>query len=91
MTYRHTITTKGQVTIPKDVRKALGLQPGDQAEFRIKPNGEVVVERPKTVDETLREVRHMLGKPTFSEPLSEREKLVGPYLLDKYVKSSRRH
>ncbi len=27
------ITTKGQVTIPKDVRERLGLRPGDEIEF----------------------------------------------------------
>lgn len=27
------ITTKGQVTIPKEVRERLGLRPGDQLEF----------------------------------------------------------
>ena len=27
------ITTKGQVTIPKDVRQRLGLRPGDEIEF----------------------------------------------------------
>ena len=27
------ITTKGQVTIPKEVRERLGLRPGDELEF----------------------------------------------------------
>lgn len=27
------ITTKGQVTVPKDVRDRLGLRPGDELEF----------------------------------------------------------
>ncbi|MBI2913150.1 MAG: AbrB/MazE/SpoVT family DNA-binding domain-containing protein [Chloroflexi bacterium] len=27
------VTTKGQVTIPKDVRQRLGLRPGDEIEF----------------------------------------------------------
>lgn len=27
------ITSKGQVTIPKDVRQRLGLRPGDEIEF----------------------------------------------------------
>ncbi|MBI4035716.1 AbrB/MazE/SpoVT family DNA-binding domain-containing protein [Candidatus Daviesbacteria bacterium] len=30
-----TVTRKGQVTIPAPVRKALGLRPGDQIDFRI--------------------------------------------------------
>jgi AbrB family looped-hinge helix DNA binding protein len=28
-----TLTSKGQITIPKDVRDSLGLQTGDQIEF----------------------------------------------------------
>ena len=27
------VTSKGQVTIPKEVRECLGLQPGDEIEF----------------------------------------------------------
>ena len=40
-----TITTKGQVTIPKRVRDALGLSPGDGVEFELNKQGEAVVRR----------------------------------------------
>lgn len=30
---RTKITSKGQVTVPKDVRERLGLRPGDEIEF----------------------------------------------------------
>lgn len=43
MTY--TVTVKGQVTIPKKVRDALGLKPGDQVAFVVDDRGEVVVKR----------------------------------------------
>lgn len=33
------ITVKGQVTIPKHVRDALGIRPGDQVEFDLLPDG----------------------------------------------------
>ncbi|MGD0116402.1 MAG: AbrB/MazE/SpoVT family DNA-binding domain-containing protein [Dehalococcoidia bacterium] len=33
MTARTKITSKGQVTIPKDVRERLGLRSGDEIEF----------------------------------------------------------
>lgn len=33
------ITRKGQVTIPKEARGALGLHPGSEVEFIIQPGG----------------------------------------------------
>jgi antitoxin PrlF len=39
------ITVKGQVTIPKKVRDALRLSPGDGVEFTPNANGEVVVSK----------------------------------------------
>lgn len=38
-----TITSKGQVTIPQDVRKALDLKQGDQLEFVVE-NGKAVIQ-----------------------------------------------
>lgn len=40
-----TMTIKGQVTIPKKVREALRLAPGDGVEFAVNADGEVVVRR----------------------------------------------
>lgn len=42
-----TMSIKGQVTIPRDVRERLGLQAGDKIAWTILSNGTVVV-RPKT-------------------------------------------
>ena len=33
MKVKSKVTSKGQVTIPKDVRERLGLRPGDEIEF----------------------------------------------------------
>jgi len=38
-----TVTTKGQVTIPKAMRDRLGVSPGDQVEFRLEPDCRVVL------------------------------------------------
>jgi antitoxin PrlF len=38
-----TLTSKGQVTIPKHVRDALALAPGDKLEFSIGANGDLVL------------------------------------------------
>jgi AbrB family looped-hinge helix DNA binding protein len=37
------ITVKGQATIPKAIRKHLGLKPGDRVKFFIHPDGTVVM------------------------------------------------
>ena len=46
---RSSLTSKGQATIPKEIRDHLGLEPGDQLEFVIAPDGLVRLE-PATVD-----------------------------------------
>ena len=38
-----TLTSKGQVTIPKRIRDALQLTPGTSVEFSVTPAGEVVL------------------------------------------------
>lgn len=44
-----TLTSKGQITIPKVVRDELGLRAGDRVAFRILDDGKVIVE-PETID-----------------------------------------
>lgn len=40
-----TLTSKGQVTIPKQIRSALGLEPGSAVEFAVNQMGEVVIHK----------------------------------------------
>lgn len=40
-----TVTSKGQVTIPKAVRDLLGIRPGSKLEFRRSEDGSVVLVR----------------------------------------------
>lgn len=51
------ITSKGQVTVPKAIRDALGVEAGDRLAFRLEEDGRVLVE-PETVD--LRALRGVL-------------------------------
>jgi antitoxin PrlF len=43
-----TLTSKGQTTIPKEVRDHLKVQSGDQIDFIIQPDGAVIL-RPATL------------------------------------------
>ena len=44
-----TVTSKGQITIPKEVRETLGLGTGHRVSFQIR-EGKVVEMRPENVD-----------------------------------------
>lgn len=41
-----TMTSKGQITVPKSVRDALGLAEGDQVVFRVEGNRAVMARTP---------------------------------------------
>lgn len=47
-----TLTVKGQVTIPKHIRDAVGLTPGTRVEFVIDDRGNVVIEKADRVRAT---------------------------------------
>ena len=39
------ITTKGQVTIPQELRRLLGVRPGDKIAFEASDNGKVIIRK----------------------------------------------
>ncbi len=41
MTIMATLTSKGQVTIPKKIREALGVEAGDRVDFTLEADGSV--------------------------------------------------
>ena len=59
------LTSKGQTTIPKDVRKRLNLHSGDRLEFVIDEDGRVLV-LPASVDAS--ELAGILKRP--AKPVS---------------------
>jgi AbrB family looped-hinge helix DNA binding protein len=55
-----TLTSKGQITIPADVRRALNVQTGDRVEFvQVQPGRFELV----AVTRSVRELKGMLAKP----------------------------
>lgn len=72
MKHVRNITSKGQVTIPKDIRKALGIEPGGQVRFEIDGTGEVRLRKPDEDAERARKVAD------FQRRLSEARKYWNP-------------
>lgn len=54
-----TLTSKGQTTIPKEIREFLGIGPGDKLDFVVESDGRVIL-RPATLD--VRQLRGMLKR-----------------------------
>lgn len=52
-----TITSKGQITLPKTIRERLQVAPGDRIDFVVEENGLVVVRPARS---RLRQLRGML-------------------------------
>ncbi len=61
-----TLTSKGQLTLPKAIRDLLRLGAGDRVDFIVKDDGTVVL-RPATVD--VRELKGLLHRKGLT-PLS---------------------
>jgi AbrB family looped-hinge helix DNA binding protein len=61
MSYTATITSKGQVTIPIEVRKRLGLSEGDRIEF-LAADGETVIRPARRHDNPFAKYRGVLER-----------------------------
>ena len=64
-----TITSKGQITLPKQIRERLHLVPGDRIDFVLEENGQVVVRPARS---RLKQLRGMLRDPK-RKPVSTEE------------------
>jgi AbrB family looped-hinge helix DNA binding protein len=64
------ITSKGQATIPRLIRKHLGLKPGDHVKFFMHPDGTVVL-LPKLPASALRGMFKFSAKPVSIEDMTE--------------------
>ncbi len=66
MTTAATLTSKGQTTIPKEIRDSLGMKPGDRMTFTLMTDGTVVMRvKSKSIME-LAGVLHKKGRKPVS-------------------------
>ena len=59
MTTDATLTSKGQTTIPKEIRDSLGMKPGDRMTFTLIPDSTVVM---RVKSKSVTELAGMLHK-----------------------------
>lgn len=70
MTHANTVTSKGQVTIPKELRDRIGLKTGDSARFELLDDRTIIIRAPLNDEQ----VRHLVGKPKNDQPLTTKER-----------------
>ena len=71
---KSTLTSKGQVTIPKQVRDKLGLKMGDRLMFKIESDGKFLVQRAEEdpLEGLLGRLRHLArDRPFTDEEMNE--------------------
>jgi antitoxin PrlF len=71
MSTESTLTSKGQTTIPKDIRDSLGIKSGDRMTFTLMPDGTVLLRvKNKSVMNLAGSLRKKGRKPMPVEQLS---------------------
>ncbi|AMS31876.1 AbrB family transcriptional regulator [Betaproteobacteria bacterium UKL13-2] len=71
MTTDATLTSKGQTTIPKEIRASLGMKAGDRMTFTLMPDATVVMRvKRKSISEVAGSLHKKGRKPIPIEQLS---------------------
>lgn len=83
---RATLTSKGQITVPKAVRDALGVRPGDRLTFRVHENGTVTLEA-ATID--LRSLVGSVKTPVRGVTIEQMDEGIGEAVRENIERSFR--
>jgi AbrB family looped-hinge helix DNA binding protein len=80
------MTSKGQLTVPKDVRQKLGLKPGDRIRFLIEADGRV---RLMPAKRDISELVGILPKPKRALRLEEMDEAIGQEIVEEFARHDR--
>jgi antitoxin PrlF len=82
--FEATVTSQGQITIPKEVRDRLGVRPGGRLRFTLGPDGRIEV---APADLSVRRLFGILGKPPRSATLEEMDHGIRKAVVEKYLRA----
>ena len=80
------MTSKGQLTVPKDVRQKLGLKPGDRIRFLLEADGRV---RLMPAKRDISELVGILPKPKRALRLEEMDEAIGQAIVEEFARHDR--
>ena len=80
------MTSKGQLTVPKDVRQTLGLKPGDRIRFLIEADGRV---RLMPAKRDISELVGILPKPKRTLRLEEMDEAIEQAVVEEFARHDR--
>ena len=79
-----TVTSKGQLTIPKEVRKALGIKPGTRVDFYEGEKGEYIF-RPRTG--SIRDLQGCVPRLDHIVTIEEMDKGIADAVAESFLRS----
>ena len=80
------MTSKGQITVPKDIRLKLGLKPGDRIRFLLEADGRV---RLMPAKRDISELVGILPKPRWVMSIEEMDEAIARAVAEKYARHDR--
>jgi AbrB family looped-hinge helix DNA binding protein len=81
------MTSKGQITVPKDIRQKLRLKPGDRVRFIVEDDGRV---RLLPAKRDVSELMGILPKPKRSFSTEEIDEAIREHVAAKFARHDRR-
>jgi AbrB family looped-hinge helix DNA binding protein len=79
------MTSKGQMTVPKEIRDLLGLKPGDKVEFAPEGDDKVVMRRAKV--RSITDLFGILPAGILPETNEELDEMIGDAVVERYLRS----
>jgi AbrB family looped-hinge helix DNA binding protein len=79
--FEATVTSKGQITLPKEIRERLGVRAGGKLRFTLESDERVVM---RPVNLSIQRLFGILGKPPRKIPLEEIDEVIERALVEKY-------